>query len=276
MKNSLFIILIIAINLSCVESKSKEDSDNLKNEKESKSIAENKTAFNNKLGENKKIEILKYAKYYFPVSYNDSSKIGYPKESYHETGPRSIDIYKNNAYIVDPFFDKIWKINLDSGKVVCNSKKLSMEYKPRFSDILAFNDKIYVSTELSTTYIYSTDLILLDTIETDNDNKSFIKIDNEKFGIEFSLKHEIHIYNLKHNLIEKTKMIELSFGTYKGRAIDYDFDSEFIKFEYGTLLLKEKFKKNFNYDYSPIAYNEKNLAYFYTDKTGFFLYVYWF
>jgi len=123
----------------------------------------------------KTLKIIKYKVLSFPVSSNDSSNIGYPEESNYEIGPSSIEIDGDYVYIVDVLFDKIWKIDLLNETLTSNAK-LNWKNKPWLRDIIVFNNKVYVTSDLTEIYKFSQDLELLNTFQTENNDKYFFEV----------------------------------------------------------------------------------------------------
>jgi hypothetical protein len=241
----------------------------------------------------KQVELIK--KWVFKVNNADPGQIGYKTYTDDESiGVKAICVDGEYAYIADVYHTSVKRINITTGELL-SSKPLSNlpsdESGIWLRDISIFNNKIYVTSDMSSIYVFSLDLELLQmisvlkgrkNIESINENnieiflydnqladksieKTLLSID--KNGDTATIKKQTSIQEYK-KLLSQERVQGKPFQVYTKNSRSY------FKNEYGIIELSNQVPDIKTYDVRNLNFNLSSLVFFDSTPTEFTLYVY--
>jgi hypothetical protein len=241
-------------------------------------------------------EIKTFKKWTFKVNNKDFEKIGYKIYTDDQSiGVKALYPEGEYVYITDVYHTNIKQINVNTGEMK-SSKSLSPlpadESGIWLRDIAVFNNKIYAPADRDTTYIYSKELKLLQSIPTSRGNKYIESVGQNEIKIYLnsnqlpdmtiektllSINKEGTVSTIKKDIPieERTKQLEQRqvqdkpFKTYTKNGKNY------FECEYGIIELKTSIPEIKEYDcVENFNFNSNTLVYFDSTPTEFTLYVY--
>lgn len=244
-------------------------------------------------------KLLSTTEYRYAFDSTDCNSFGFYKfEDGEELYPIDIIVVDNFAIILDLLQRKLKKVDLNTGKIIaCSEKITDSKY---VNNLACFNSKIYVFTIVRTTFIYNLNLELLNTIDLDkalNGRKEILSIrENLKiYSISqsnlFQIKKDNQIndfliyfaYDTNNNYAVDTIEVD-DFREYiypsnhriKGKAVEVeDTDSSFsIIYKDHLYIIPEKVSRMKYYMNSNIDFSGNYVAWFGISKEGLDLHVY--
>jgi hypothetical protein len=182
--------------------------------------------------------------------------------------PSSITILGNNIYIVDVYHNNVKRFNLES-KNLYSSLPIS-EKRIWLYDIIAFNDKIYVTSETDSIYIFSPELILLNKLFLNKGKGLFFKSYDDSLIVSYSAdKHKFVTLN------KKGEVVNISYG-YRNKsnlAHGKYCERKNKSYHVNTSLGLVQLEKEYEFEGINLDYDNSKLVFFNTDSNNLYLYI---
>jgi hypothetical protein len=218
----------------------------------------------------------KYTKYKFNVDNNNPTIFGYEKIEYDEDiGPKSIIIDNNIAYIVDTYHGNIKKVDLNTG-ILSSSVPLSPKNNLFLRDVIVWEEKILISSDLDSIYVLNSNLKFEIAIKTKRFDKYFLKA-NDSLFIYFSNEQMKCSLDLNGKLTNCVNIYidNITPAHSKEYIVSNNNNISFIETAFFKIKLKKEIPKlYFRYDSINIDFDKQTLVYFDINKNFFELHVY--
>lgn len=241
----------------------------------------------------KKIGLLK--KWIFKVNNDNPRQIGYKTYTDDESiGVKGICVDGEFAYISDVYHTCIKRINITTGELL-SSKPLSNLPSDKsgiwLRDVTVFNNKIYVTSDMSLIYVFSLDLELIQSIPVLNGRKNIESIDEKSIEIllfdnqlaDKSIEKTLFLIDKNGDtstVKRQTPILEyqkiLSQKRVQGKSFQkYSTNNKYyFKNEYCIIELSNPIPDIKTYDASNLNFNFKTLVFFDSNPEEFTLYIY--
>lgn len=241
----------------------------------------------------KKIGLLK--KWIFKVNNDNPRQIGYKTYTDDESiGVKGICVDGEFAYISDVYHTCIKRINITTGELL-SSKPLSNLPSDKsgiwLRDVTVFNNKIYVTSDMSLIYVFSLDLELIQSIPVLNGRKNIESIDEKSIEIllfdnqlaDKSIEKTLFLIDKNGDtstIKRQTPILEyqkiLSQKRVQGKSFQkYSTNNTYyFKNEYCIIQLSNPIPDIKTYDASNLNFNFKTLVFFDSNPEEFTLYIY--
>lgn len=236
-----------------------------------------------------------FNKWIFKVNNNNPRQIGYKTYTDDESiGVKGICVDGEFAYISDVYHTCIKRINITTGELL-SSKPLSNLPSDKsgiwLRDVTVFNNKIYVTSDMSLIYVFSLDLELIQSIPVLNGRKNIESIDEKSIEIllfdnqlaDKSIEKTLFLIDKNGDtstIKRQTPILEyqkiLSQKRVQGKSFQkYSRNNKYyFKNEYCIIELSNPIPDIKNYDASNLNFNFKTLVFFDSNPEEFTLYVY--
>jgi hypothetical protein len=237
------------------------------------------------------LETKLYKKFSFPCNNSDYKCFGYEVwEDDEDVGVKSISLDENNAYLTDVYHNNIKKVNIEDGTI---TSSIPIRNTPPsksglwLRDITIFNNKLYVTSDIDSIYVFDKDLTLIETIASYKGTKTFYRVTNDSLFIYLNsrqMPNKTILFDLQ--LITKTdskKRINLTIpiNKYKENSLlkdvqgnSYQITDNYILTKYGKLLLNTPLYEITGYIARNIDFKKDELAFYITNQSTLRLYVY--
>jgi hypothetical protein len=176
-------------------------------------------------------------------------------------GPKSILISGHFAFIVDTYHSNIKKINLQTGEKAV-SQTLGNK-RAWLRDIIDFNDKLYILTDLANNYVLDNSLNYIKDIILKEGPKFGLKSEEEYLLI-YSMGEVLYL-NKADIIVKRITEDHNVFQTIRGK--EFQINNDYITTEYGKGFHSGFYRPTWDYyDSINIDFNSSGIAFFVIDR----------
>ena len=259
------------------------------------------TIFTSCIGQNNGLQDLINVNNFSTIELNINNgvcdSVGYEVWNYDEdVGVKSINIHKDFLYLTDVYHNSIKKVSIKSGNIesnICLSKLPASESGIWLRDITVFNNKVYVTGDRDSVYVFSLDLKLEKVIPVSVGYKNIYKMSPDSLLIyldseqlpNLNFKYELLLVTSDHNYSLINKIVSLNDYEKERRKTtingeEYKLltnsDKPFIEIPRGVIELKTEIPNIDEYGAKNIDFSKNYLIYFSSSKEKIIFYIYHF
>jgi len=232
-----------------------------------------------------------YKEYTYTCNDSDYKCFGYEAWVEDESiGVKSISLDENNAYLTDVYHNNVKKINLENGTI---TSSLPLRNTPPsksgvwLRDIAIFGNKLYVTSDIDSIYVFNKDLTLIETIASFKGRKTFYRVTDDSLYVYLNstqmpnknISTDIQIITndnstKRMNLITSIDKYKENSSLADNQGNNYQVVDNCILTRYGKLQLNTPLYEITEYSARNIDFTKSNLAFFTTNQSSLNLYVY--
>lgn len=180
--------------------------------------------------------------------------------------PSSITVFNNEIFIVDPFHNNVKKIDIETTELTSSTPVSSR--RAWLYDVIAFNNRIYVSSEADTIYVFTTGLTLVNKIFITKGKGYFYDVNGDSLIIGYPAEgHKYFTIDSTNSIIRETEGYRDKSNLVHGKFCARTDGDTVITTYYGKIRLKKRYR----FEGINLDYDSYKLVYFNTDTTRLFL-----
>ncbi len=180
--------------------------------------------------------------------------------------PKSIAIYDEWIYIIDTYHNNIKRIDYNKNNL--KSSKILSKDNIWLNDIIVFNNKLYIISEIDSLYIYDFDLNLIERKWLNKGEGKFYKLYNDSLIISYPAeKYKFITINSKDEIINVSHGYRSKKDLSHGKFCIRDVENSIIETAYGKFVLNQEYK----YEGANLDFDEKKISFFNTDSNYIYI-----